>query len=133
LAEAVGGIRDTSFFIARERGRPMNPVALPDGLAVSVVTLAELRVAILNETDWRRQACRLDTLERALRVRPVRIDERIAYHWAVLRSAARSRSDSRINDLWIAATALALEVPVITQDEGFGRLEEIGGPRVIRL
>lgn len=133
MAEALGGILDTSFFIAREQGRPINLVTLPDGLAVSVVTLAELRVAVLNETDRRRQARRLDTLERALRVRPVPIDEVIAFHWAALGSAARSQSNSRVNDLWIAATALAWGVPVVTQDEGFRRLEKIGGPRVVIL
>lgn len=48
-------------------------------------------------------------------------------------SAARSLSQARVNDLWIAATALALQVPVITQDDGFLRLEKVGGPKVIRV
>jgi predicted nucleic acid-binding protein len=133
LTEPVGGILDTSFFIAVERRRTTKPVTLPGGLAVSVVTLAELRLAVLNESDGRRQARRLDTLERAWRIRPIGIDEVIAFQWAVLRSATRSQSPSRVNDLWIAATALALQVPVITQDDGFRRLEEVGGPRVIQL
>jgi len=64
-------------------------------------------------------------------VHPVPIDETVAYHWATLRSAARSLSQSRINDLWIAATALALHVPVITQDTGFVRLAAVGGPSVV--
>jgi predicted nucleic acid-binding protein len=49
LADSIGAILDTSFFIAREQRRPLGQVALPRGLAVSVVTLAELRVAVLNE------------------------------------------------------------------------------------
>jgi len=66
-------------------------------------------------------------------VQTVPIDETIAFQWAVLRSATRSLSQSRINDLWIAAIALALQVPVVTQDDGFARLAEVGGPKVIRI
>ena len=133
MAEAVGAILDTSFFIAREQRRQIKPSVLPDGLALSVVTLAELRLAVLNENDTRRQATRLDTLERALRIRPIGIDETIAFQWAVLRSAARSQSQSRVNDLWIAATAVALGVPVVTQNEGFVALMKIGGPETIMV
>ena len=46
---------------------------------------------------------------------------------------ARSLSQSRINDLWIAASALALGVPVITQDVSFVRLAAVGGPPVISV
>jgi len=131
LADQVGGILDTSIFIAREQRRTTRPTPLPDGLAVSVVTLAELRVGVLRETDARRQVLRLATLERALRIRTIDIDETVAFNWAVLRARAQSHSQDRVNDLWIAATALALRVPVITQDEGFVRLKSIGGPDVI--
>ena len=133
MAEQIGAILDTSFFIAREQSRPRATVQLPSGLALSVVTLAELRLAVLNEGDRARQATRLATLELALRVRPVGIDEAVAFQWAVLRSAARSLSQSRVNDLWIAATALALQVPVVTQDAGFRSLEKVGGPGVIMV
>jgi len=131
--ESIGAILDTSFFIAREQRRPLGPLTLPTGLAVSVVTLGELRLAVFNATVKGKQAQCLDTLEQALKVRPVGIDENVAFQWAVLRSAARSESQSRVNDLWIAATALVLQVPVITQDDGFLRLEKIGGPKVIRV
>ena len=131
LASTIGAILDTSFFIAHEQKRVLKPTVLPDGLAISVVTLAELRLAVLNQHENPPQAQRLNTLERALRFRPIGIDEVIAFQWAVLRSAARSLSQSRINDLWIAATALALQVPVVTQDEGFARLRELDGPEVI--
>ena len=130
---SIGAILDTSYFIAQEQKRSLAPLSLPGTLAVSVVTLGELRLAVFNEEDHTRQAIRLATLERALRIRPIGIDENIAFQWAVLRSAARSGSQSRVNDLWIAATALALQVPVITQDDGFLRLEKVGGPKVIRV
>jgi len=133
LVDHIGAILDTSIFIAREQERPMRAASLPNGLGISVITLAELRLAVLQDGESPVRARRLDTLERALRVRPIGIDVDIAFHWAVLRSAARSLSQSRVNDLWIAATALSLNVPVVTQDEGFKRLEAVGGPSVILM
>jgi len=132
LAE-IGAILDTSWFIAIEQGRLTRPIPLPKGLVVSVVTLGELRLAVFNAPTPAEQGPRLRTLERALRLRPIPIDETIAFQWSVLRSAARGLSHSRINDLWIAATALALQVPVVTQDDGFTRLAQIGGPKVIKI
>ena len=129
----IGGILDTSYFIGYEQGRLRHSELLPSLSLISVVTLAELRLAVFNARDPMEQAQRLLTLERAIKVQAVPIDEVIAFQWAVLRSAARSLSQSRINDLWIAATAMALHVPVITQDEGFARLAEVGGPKVIRI
>ena len=133
MADNVGAILDTSYFVGVEQARPMKPGVLPPVVAVSVVTLAELRLAVLNASNVSDQGKRLRTLEQAIKVQAVPIDENIAFEWAVLRSAARSLSQSRINDLWIAATALALQVPVVTQDDGFVRLAEVGGPKVIRI
>jgi predicted nucleic acid-binding protein len=36
-------------------------------------------------------------------------------------------------DLWIAATALAHEISVVTQDDDFGPVDGIGGLQVIRV
>jgi len=131
LTDSVDCILDTSVFVARDRGRPIQTALVPARLATSVVTVAELRLAVLNARDETRRARRLNTLEQALRVRPIPIDEVIAFQWAVLRAAVRGQGQHRINDLWIAATALALQVPVVTQDEGFLRLEKLGGPQAI--
>ena len=133
VEESIGAILDTSFFIAREQRRPLNAILLPKVLAVSVVTLAELRLAVFNASDSGKQARCLDTLKQAMKIRPIGIDENVAFQWAALRSAARSGSQSRVKDLWIAATALVLQVPVVTQDDGFLRLEKVGGPKVIRV
>lgn len=38
-----------------------------------------------------------------------------------------------INDLWIAAVALANGLPVVTQDSGFDVLAELGALEVIRV
>ncbi len=42
------GLADTSVFIARESGRPIDVALLPDELGVSVVTIGELRVGSLR-------------------------------------------------------------------------------------
>ncbi|HVL28860.1 MAG TPA: hypothetical protein VM390_11975 [Acidimicrobiales bacterium] len=41
------GIADTSIFIARESGRTLDTDALPDELAVSIITIGELRAGVL--------------------------------------------------------------------------------------
>src|SRR3954470_2673064 len=55
-------IADTSVFIAREAGRPLGE--LPDEIAVSVVTAAELELGVLRAHDAATRATRLATLSR---------------------------------------------------------------------
>ncbi|MDR3107247.1 MAG: PIN domain-containing protein [Bifidobacteriaceae bacterium] len=131
MAEPIGCLLDTSVFVAREQRRPADLTRIPQGPAVSVVTLAELRLAVLTAKQPDLVAKRLATLEAATAVEPIRIDAAVASHWATLRANAASFSQSRVNDLWIAATALALGVPIVSQDQGFARLESIGGPKAI--
>ena len=59
------GLLDTSVFIAREQRRPLGP--LPEELAVSVVTIAELELGVLAAVDPERRAQRADTLALARR------------------------------------------------------------------
>ena len=54
------GLLDTSIFIAREAGRPLGE--LPDTVAVSVVTLAELHLGVLMAHGAAVRARRLRTL-----------------------------------------------------------------------
>jgi len=117
------GLADTSLFIAREAGRSIDIGAMPDRLAVSVVTIGELRAGVLAATDTIIRDRRLDTLSAALSLEPVPIDAEVANAWARLRLALRE-ADLRmaVNDSWIAATAMALGVPIVTQDDGFRAL-----------
>jgi hypothetical protein len=121
------GLADTSVFIARETRRPVAIEALPDRLAVSVVTIGELRAGVLAATDTVIRDRRLDTLTAALSLEPIPIDVQVANAWARLRLALRD-SDLRmpVNDSWIAATAMALDVPIVTQDDDFPKLAELG-------
>jgi predicted nucleic acid-binding protein len=119
-------IADTSIFIANETGRPLNTETLPDELAVSVITIGELRAGVLAATDLTTRDRRLRTLTAALELDPVPIDTSVAEHWAKLRVTLRDRGlRMGVNDSWIAATALALDVPVLTQDDGFPTLDEL--------
>ena len=120
------GLADTSVFIARETRRPIDIEAIPDRLAVSVITIGELRAGVLAATDTAIRDHRLDTLTAALSVEPVPIDAEVANAWARRRLALRE-ADLRmpVNDSWIAATAMALGVPVVTQDDDFPAISEL--------
>lgn len=117
------GLADTSIFVARESERPLNTAKLPDEIAVSVITIGELRAGVLAASDVATRNRRLTTLTEALAFDPVPIDEGVAEEWARLRVELRD-ADQRmpINDSWIAATARSLEVPVITQDTDYVRI-----------
>lgn len=124
------GLADTSLFIAREDGRPLRVDALPDRLAVSVITIGELRAGVLAAPDLATRDRRLATLTAALRLEPVPIDEDVAAAWAHLRVALRDAGlRMPVNDSWIAATALSLDVPVVTQDDDY---LGVPGLRVVR-
>lgn len=125
------GLADTSVFIARESGRPLRAEALPDRLAVSVVTIGELRAGVLAASDLATRDRRLATLTSALVLDPVPIDEEVANAWARLRVTLRDLGlRMGVNDSWIAATALALGVPVVTQDDDY---VEVPGLPVIHV
>lgn len=114
------GLADTSVFIARETGRPLDVARLPDQLSVSIITIGELRAGVLAALDVDVRDRRLATLTDAMALEPVPVDEAIAAQWARLRVVLRDRGlRMPVNDSWIAATAMALEIPVVTQDDDF--------------
>src|SRR3954469_14990059 len=109
------GLLDTSIFIASE-DRDLDPELLPDELAVSVVTYAELRAGALAAPDVATRSRRLTTLQIGRGITPLRIDPAVADQWGQLRLLlAQPRRRVNVNDPWIAATALAHGVPVVTQ------------------
>jgi len=125
------GLADTSVFIAREEGRPLRVELLPDELAVSAITIGELRAGVLTAADVDTRTRRLRTLEAALALEPVPVDQSVATEWARLRVLLRDTGQRMpVNDSWIAATAVALGIAVVTQDDDF---PEIGGLAVIHV
>lgn len=127
------GLLDTSVFIARE-GRGLDPEVLPDELAVSVVTYAELRAGVLAATDVTARSRRLTTLQIVAGMDPLPIDAAVADQWAQLRLLlAEARRRVNVNDTWIAATALAHGIPVVSQDADFAVLAEISDLQVLSV
>ncbi|MGD0441792.1 MAG: type II toxin-antitoxin system VapC family toxin [Acidimicrobiales bacterium] len=125
------GIADTSVFIARESGRPLAETNLPDELAISVITIGELRAGVLAAVDVETRDRRLATLSEALALEPLPVDQAVAEAWARLRVLLRDMQKRMpVNDSWIAATAMSLAVPVVTQDEGY---VEVPGLKIVRV
>ena len=125
------GLADTSVFIARESGRPIQASLLPDELAVSIITIGELRAGVLAARDVTTRDMRLATLTAAMTLDPIAIDDDVAAQWARLRVMLRDAGQRMpVNDSWIAATAMALQVPIVTQDDDYINLAELPVIRV---
>lgn len=126
-------VLDTSVFIAREQGRPLGE--LPDEVAVSVVTISELRYGVLAAEGHAQRAVRLSTLEAARRLgKPLTIDETVGDELARLRVALRAIGRAmKIMDAWIAATAMAHDAAVCTQDADFDAAQEAGLLQIARV
>jgi len=128
------GVLDTSVFIATETGRRLDESLIPDELATTVVTLAELNAGVLAAATADVRANRLATLGAVADIITLPVDEDAARMWARLRvHLAESGRRVRINDLWIAAIAASRGLPVITQDDDFDALEGAASLTVIRV
>ena len=125
------GLVDTSVFIARESDRALHTSLLPDELAVSIITIGELRAGVLAANDVTTRDQRLATLTAAMTLDPIAIDDDVAAQWARLRVLLRDSGQRMpVNDSWIAATAMALHVPIVTQDDDYIKLAELTVIRV---
>jgi predicted nucleic acid-binding protein len=123
-------IADTSVFIAQESGRELGD--LPEQIAVSVVTAAELELGVLRASSATARAIRLSTLSRVQATYPLLpVDPEVASCFARLASSQLSSGRRlRRHDTWIAATAMRHDAAVITQDADFSSFEEVVVQRV---
>jgi predicted nucleic acid-binding protein len=123
-------LADTSIFVAIAQGRSLRK-APPWSVAVSAITIGELRLGVLAAPDDAVRALRLRTLTRALAFDPVPVDDSVAIAWAELRAALRAVGRKMpLNDSWIAATAIAHGLPVATQDDDY---DDVPGLEVVKL
>ena len=114
------GLLDTSFFVADESGRGFDHTKVPREGAVSVITIGELRLGVLTARTSDARATRLSTLLDAMELDPLPIDETVTDAWAMLRVRMKEAGVAiPVNDSWIAATAIAHGIPVVTQDGDF--------------
>ncbi|HEY1829163.1 MAG TPA: PIN domain-containing protein [Acidimicrobiales bacterium] len=126
------GLLDTSVFIAREVDRPLGE--LPDRVTVSVITIGELELGVLSATDIQSRARRADTLALARTIDPVPISEPIMAAWARLVTDCRSAGIQRavkLTDALIAATAIDLGLPVVTQDDDYDQIARAHAPLLV--
>jgi predicted nucleic acid-binding protein len=117
------GLLDTSVFIARESGRPLGE--LPEQVAVSVVTIGELRLGVINAEDDAVRTRRADTLALARAADPIPIGEPVMDTWARLVADCRAAGVQRtvkLTDALIAATAVERGLPVVTQDDDYEQI-----------
>jgi len=117
------GLLDTSVFVAREVDRPLGE--LPDRVTVSVVTIGELELGVLSAADDASRARRAGTLHLARTVDPVPISEPVMAAWARLVVDCRRAGIQRtvkLTDALIAATAIDLGLPVVTQDDDYDQM-----------
>ena len=123
-------IADTSVFIARETGRQLGE--LPDEIAVSVITAAELELGVLRAEDPTARAVRLRTLSRVRADYPLLpIDDETASCFArIADEELRAGRKIRRHDAWIAATALRHDAAVLAQDTDFSAFSAV---RVIHV
>lgn len=99
--------------------------------AVSIITVAELRIGVLVAAEPSVRAQRMRTLTEVEALAAVPVDDHVAREFAELvAEARRQRRRPKILDSLIAATARALNVPVYTQDTDF---DDIPGVRVVHV
>jgi len=112
------GVIDTSVVIDLE---VVDVERLPRELAVSAMTMAELAAGPHATTDLTERARRQDRLQRAeatFEPLPVDADVARAYGrvYAVVVAAGRKARGRRAIDLFIAATAVAADLPLYTRN-----------------
>jgi len=131
VVAARRALADTSVFIGLEAERFDADRFAGYEWGVSVITLGELRLGVLQARDPEVAARRLSTYQLAQRFEPLGIDEAVSDAWALLVSRLRAAGrKAPINDSWIAATAIAHEVPIVTQDADYDAMPDI---EVIRI
>ena len=125
---------DTSVFIAQDSGRRLDVSLVPDEVATTVVTSAELNLGVLAAASADVRAQRMATLDTIADIVALPVDDGAARMWARLRiHLAETGRRLRINDLWIAAIAASRGLPVVTQDDDFDALDGIAGLAIIRV
>lgn len=119
-------LADTSVFFGLEASR-FDASRFGDfEWGISVVTLGELRLGVLQASGPAAASRRLSTYQLAQRFEAIAVDEDVSDAWALL--VSRLRESGRkvpINDSWIAATAVAHGVPIVTRDSDYDAMPDV--------
>jgi predicted nucleic acid-binding protein len=131
VVTARRALADTSVFIGLEADRFQAGRFEGFEWGISAITLGELRLGLLQAADPDSASRRLSTYLLAQRFEALPVDEPVSDAWALL--VSRLRAEGRkvpINDSWIAATAIAHGIPVVTQDSDY---DAMPGVEVIKI
>jgi predicted nucleic acid-binding protein len=93
---------------------------------ISAITLGELRLGVLQAKDPQTASRRLSAYQLAQRLEALTVDEAVSEAWVLL--VSRLRAEGRkvpVNDSWIAATAIAHQVPIVTQDSDYDAMPDV--------
>ena len=122
---------DTSIFIGLEATRFDASRFADFEWGVSAVTLGELRLGVLQAQNPEAASRRLSTYQLAQRLEALTVDEAVSEAWALLISRLRAAGRRvPVSDSWIAATAIAHGVPIVTQDSDYDAMPDV---EVIRI
>lgn len=131
MVTARRALADTSVFIGLESERLKTGRFESFEWGISAITLGELRLGVLQAANPDAASRRLSTYQLAQRFEALPVDEPVSDAWALL--VSRLRAVGRkvpINDSWIAATAIAHGIPVVTQDTDY---DAMPGVEVIKI
>jgi predicted nucleic acid-binding protein len=126
VVTAGRALADTSVFIGLEAERFDASRFSGFEWGISVITLGELRLGVLQAKDPDSASRRLSTYQLAQRFEALTVDEQVSDAWALL--VSRLRAEGRkapINDSWIAATAIAHGIPIVTQDADYDHMPDV--------
>ena len=117
---------DTSVLVGLEAGR-IEPGEVPDGAAISVITLSELHLGVLAADDPDERGARLNALLAAERpFDPIPVDDGVARRFAqIVDTLRRKRRRAPVLDTLIAATALEHALVLYTQDRDFEPIDSL--------
>ena len=119
-------LADTSVFVGLEAARFDASRFSSFEWGISAITLGELRLGVLQATDPESASRRLSTSQLARRFEPLAVDESVSDAWALLVSRLRAQGRrAPINDSWIAATAIAHGIPIVTQDADYDAMPDV--------
>jgi predicted nucleic acid-binding protein len=81
---------------------------------------------VLQAKDPEATSRRLSIYQLAQRFEALAVDEAVSEAWALLVSRLRAAGQKvPINDSWIAATAIAHHVPIVTQDSDYDAMPDV--------
>jgi hypothetical protein len=119
-------LADTSVFIGLQAERFDADQFANYEWGISAITLGELRLGVLRAKEPEAASRRLSSYQLAQRFEPLAVDESVANAWALLVSRLLTAGRKvPINDSWIAATAIAHHIPIVTQDADYDLIPDV--------